>query len=481
MAPAISGAMSELGGPPLGSIPFQLNADLNQTTASSQTERVGAEEVPIGIDERLELGDPLLRYLWRGIGAAQRFRHRADVGAAQCLGGIAPGVGEFERGLDPSRLHQRERIAFSEIDRLGVGALRRPEFDQRKPMLGRLEAAAVVFEPAGQTEIGAPPRARGFSEEGFDRLGFDRLSALAGVDRGDARACEIDLGGVELGGAVGGLGAHCDQGARLVRAEARDRLAHGGEPLVVVRATGDDGVINLERAVRHADIEEGVGDAPIRIHIGAMQNGGVGVGDGERLGGLLVVGLLHQRFDRGLARDLDRKIARGLPTRLVLLFEGDAGLQLFEPIRGKQIPEGLLVGPGPGARINVGRRRPVGVQRLQPFDFGVGAGEIMQRSIIAQSALVDGGLVDGRGEQDAEQRRLVDMRIGGVQRSDGGRGWRHESGVALGDERPDTRLGIWALGACGSGDEGGRQRTTENQTHPQHCGYRTRNAVNESI
>ncbi len=105
---------------------------------------------------------------------------------------------------------------------------------------------------------------------------------------------------------------------RLIEGEARDRLAHRGQALVVVGAGGDDGVIDLEGPLRQPDVEESVGDAPVGVHVGAMQDRGIAVGDRQRLGRFLLVGDLDQLLDRRLALDLGQEVARRLPARLAL-------------------------------------------------------------------------------------------------------------------------------------------------------------------
>ena len=244
----------------------------------------------------------------------------------------------------------------------------------------------------------------------------------------------------------------------------------------MIGAGRDDGVIDLVGALLQPDIEERLGDAPVGVDIGAMQDRGIAVGDGERLGRMARVGGGDKRLDRRLARDLGGEVARGLPARRRALFQREAGAQFFHAVGGEQVPERLLVGAGAGGRIDVGRRRPVGMQRLEAFDLGVGAGEIVQRGVIAQRALVHRRLVARQREQRAEQRPLIDARIRPVDRRGGGR-------LFLGDEFVHQRLGggVALLRPGVRRDERNRRDQRDQGTPHQHAENFKFSRVNESI
>ena len=95
-----------------------------------------------------------------------------------------------------------------------------------------------------------------------------------------------------------------------------------------------------------------------------MKQARLAVGDAQRSvpvlrvrgGDELVVGLL--------ARDLQREVARRLPTRLALALERQTGAKLLQPSGAEQIPERLFVRARARGRIDVAGCGPTRMQRL---------------------------------------------------------------------------------------------------------------------
>ena len=89
---------------------------------------------------------------------------------------------EFERVFDAAELQQRERAAFGEIDDCLSAFAGGPSLASENQCSALSIVGAVVFEPAGEREIGGALAARDLGEELGERLGRDRFVALALID-----------------------------------------------------------------------------------------------------------------------------------------------------------------------------------------------------------------------------------------------------------------------------------------------------------